>query len=257
MAHPDFAQAGMLFVAIGIIGATVMPHNLYLHTALVQTRKLQQDEHSIRRAIRFNTIDTTVALTIAFFVNAAILVLAAIVFYGKDRLTLSGGQVVQFTADSDWIRVAYLTIAPLLGTTLASTLFAVALLASGQSSTITGTLAGQVVMEGFMHWRIKPWVRRLITRMLAVVPAILIISVRGSSSVTDLVNLSQVVLCLELPFAMFPLLQFASSSKRMGKWRSGWFLLITGWGTALLITAMDIYSLPDALKQAWVVIVGH
>jgi manganese transport protein len=108
-----------------------------------------------------------------------------------------------------------------------------------------------------MHWRIKPWVRRLITRTLAVVPAILIISVRGNSSVTDLVNLSQVVLCLELPFAMFPLLHFTSSRSRMGKWRSGWFLLISGWGTALLITAMDIYSLPDALKQAWAVIAGH
>jgi manganese transport protein len=255
--RPDFAQAGMLVVAIGIIGATVMPHNLYLHTALVQTRKLQKDEESVRRAIRFNTIDTAVALTIAFFINAAILVLAAIVFYGKDSITLAGGRVVAFTADSDWIRVAYLTIAPLLGTVLASTLFAVALLASGQSSTITGTLAGQVVMEGFMHWRIRPWVRRLITRALAVIPAILIISVRGTSSVTDLVNLSQVVLCLVLPFAMFPLLHFASSRKRMGKWRSGWFLIITGWGTAIMITAMDIYSLPDALKQAWVVIAGH
>jgi len=257
MVRPDFAQAGMMLVAIGIIGATVMPHNLYLHTALVQTRKLQKDGPSVRRAIRFNTIDTAVALTIAFFINAAILVLAAIVFYGKDSITLAGGQVVMFTADSDWIRVAYLTIAPLLGTTFAATLFAVALLASGQSSTITGTLAGQVVMEGFMHWRIRPWVRRLITRMLAVVPAILIISVRGTSSVTDLVNLSQVVLCLVLPFAMFPLLQFAGSRKRMGEWRSGWFLIITGWATAILITAMDIYSLPDALKQAWVVIAGH
>ncbi|MGA2139608.1 MAG: Nramp family divalent metal transporter [Verrucomicrobiia bacterium] len=257
MVRPDFAQAGMLVVAIGIIGATVMPHNLYLHTALVQTRKLQQDELSIRRAIRFNTIDSAVALTAAFFVNAAILVLAAIVFYGKDSVTVAGGQVVRFSADSDWIRVAYLTLAPLLGTTLASTLFAVALLASGQSSTITGTIAGQVVMEGFMHWRIRPWVRRLITRTLAVLPAILIISVRGNGSVTDLVNLSQVVLCLELPFAMFPLLHFTSSRRRMGPWRSGWFLLITGWGSALLITAMDIYSLPDALKQAWAVIVGH
>ena len=257
MARPDFAQAGMLVVAIGIIGATVMPHNLYLHTALVQTRKLQQDEPSVRRAIRFNTIDSAVALTIAFFINAAILVLAAIVFYGKDSVTAAGGAVVRFTADSDWIRVAYLTLAPLLGTTLASTLFAVALLASGQSSTITGTLAGQVVMEGFMHWRIKPWVRRLITRTLAVVPAILIISVRGSGSVTDLVNLSQVVLCIELPLAMFPLLHFTSSRQRMGKWRNGWFLLLAGWGSALLITAMDLYSLPDALKQAWAVIVGR
>ncbi|MGA2173905.1 MAG: Nramp family divalent metal transporter [Verrucomicrobiota bacterium] len=257
MTRPDFARAGMLVVAIGIIGATVMPHNLYLHTALVQTRQLQQDESSIRRAIRFNTIDTTVALTIAFFVNAAILVLAAIVFYGKTSVTVAGGQIVHFSPDSDWIRIAYYTLAPLLGTTLASTLFAVALLASGQSSTITGTLAGQVVMEGFMHWRIRPWVRRLITRTLAVVPAILIISVRGNGSVTDLVNLSQVVLCLELPFAMFPLLQFTSSRQRMGRWRNGWFLLITGWGTAILITAMDLYSLPDALRQAWAVIVGH
>jgi len=256
MAHPDFAQAGMLVVAVGIIGATVMPHNLYLHTALVQTRVLQKDEQSVRRAIRFNTIDTTVALAVAFLINAAILVLAAIVFYGKESITVAGGRVVMFTPDSDWIRVAYLTLAPLLGTTLASTLFAVALLASGQSSTITGTLAGQVVMEGFMNWRIKPWLRRLITRMLAVVPAILIVSVRGNSSVTDLVNLSQVVLCLELPFAMFPLLHFTSSAKRMGKWRNGWFLMAAGWGTALLITAMDIYSLPDALKQAWAVIVG-
>jgi manganese transport protein len=168
LVSPHFHQVGMIYVAIGIIGATVMPHNLYLHSALVQSRQLQKDEKSIRRAIQFNTIDSTVALTIAFFVNAAILVLAATVFFGKDSITVAGGQLVKFTADSDWIRVAYLTLAPLLGTVVASTLFAVALLASGQSSTITGTLAGQVVMEGFMHWRIQPWVRRLITRMLAI-----------------------------------------------------------------------------------------
>jgi manganese transport protein len=257
MVSPDIAQSGMLVAAIGIIGATVMPHNLYLHTALVQTRKLQNDDSSIRRAIRFNTVDTTVALTIAFFVNAAILVLAAIVFYGKSSVIVAGGQTVEFSPDSDWIRVAHLTLAPLLGTTLASTLFAVALLASGQSSTITGTLAGQVVMEGFMRWRIQPWIRRLITRVIAVVPAILIISFRGDSSITDLVNLSQVVLCLELPFAMFPLLLFASSSRRMGKWRAGRFLLFAGWGSAILITAMDIYSLPDSLRQVWAIIAGH
>jgi len=257
LVHPDFAQSGMLVVAIGIIGATVMPHNLYLHTALVQTRKLQSDDSSVRRAIRFNTVDTTVALTIAFFVNAAILVLAAIVFYGKTSVVVAGGHTVEFSPDSDWIRVAHLTLAPLLGTTFASTLFAVALLASGQSSTITGTLAGQVVMEGFMRWRIRPWVRRLITRLLAVVPAILIISFRGDGSITDLVNLSQVVLCLELPFAMFPLLLFAGSSKRMGKWRIGRFLLLAGWSSAVLITVMDIYSLPDSLRQVWTVIVAH
>jgi manganese transport protein len=257
LVHPDFAQSGMLVVAIGIVGATVMPHNLYLHTALVQTRKLQNDDSSVRRAIRFNTVDTTVALIIAFFVNAAILVLAAIVFYGKTSVVVAGGQTVEFSPDSDWIRVANLTLAPLLGTTLASTLFAVALLASGQSSTITGTLAGQVVMEGFMRWRIRPWVRRLITRMIAVVPAILIISFRGDGSITDLINLSQVVLCLELPFAMFPLLLFAGSRQRMGKWRLGRFLLLAGWSSAVLITAMDIYSLPDSLRQVWTVIVAH
>src|SRR5450755_2679759 len=182
---PHLREAGMLYVAIGIIGATVMPHNLYLHSALVQSRKLQQDVPSMRKAIQFNTIDSTVALAVAFFVNAAILVLAAIVFFGKESVAVAGGQVVHFSAESDWIRVDYLTLAPLLGTALASTLFAVALLASGQSSTITGTLAGQVVMEGFMHWRIKPWLRRLITRTLDILPAVFIIGVRGDSSVTD------------------------------------------------------------------------
>src|ERR1700721_1462509 len=152
------------------------------------------------------------------------------VFFGKDSVVACGGHLVKFSADSDWIRISYLTLAPLLGTTLASTLFAVALLASGQSSTITGTLAGQVVMEGFMRWRIRPWVRRLITRVIAVVPAILIVSFRGDNSITDLVNLSQVVLCLELPFAMFPLLLFAGSSKRMGKKRLRLFLFFAGRG---------------------------
>jgi manganese transport protein len=256
LVSPHFGQSGMLYVAVGIIGATVMPHNLYLHSALVQSRQLQKDEPSIRRAIRFNTIDSAAALTVAFFVNAAILVLAATVFFGKESVTVSGGQVVRFGADSDWIRVAYLTLAPLLGTAAASTLFAVALLASGQSSTITGTLAGQVVMEGFMHWRIKPWVRRLITRSLAILPAVLIIGLRGESSVTDLLTLSQVVLALQLPFAMFPLLHFTSSRRRMGAWKNGWFLLITGWASAILITVMDVYGLPDSLKAAWHVITG-
>ena len=253
---PQFHHVGMVYVAIGIIGATVMPHNLYLHSALVQSRQLQKDDRSMRRAIRFNTIDSTVALTLAFFVNAAILVLAAMVFFGKESVTTLGGQVVLFSADSDWIRVAYLTLAPLLGTALASTLFAIALLASGQSSTITGTLAGQVVMEGFMRWRIKPWVRRLITRTLAILPAILIIGIRGDSSVTDLLTLSQVVLALQLPFAMFPLLFFTGSRKRMGAWTNGWFLTITGWTSAILITAMDVYGLPESLRTAWHIVVG-
>jgi manganese transport protein len=253
---PTLRQAGMLYVAIGIIGATVMPHNLYLHSALVQSRKLKKDPDSIRTALRFNTIDSVTALTIAFFVNAAILVLAAMVFYGKTSVTVAGGQVVTFGPDSDWIRIASLTLAPLLGTAVASILFVIALLASGQSSTITGTLAGQVVMEGFMHWRIKPWVRRLITRSLAILPAVLVIGIRGNNSVNDLLTLSQVVLALQLPFAMFPLLHFTSSSKRMGSWKCGWFLLLAGWASALLITAMDIWALPDALKSAWAVIKG-
>jgi manganese transport protein len=253
---PGFRQTGMIVVAIGIIGATVMPHNLYLHSALVRSRQLQDDEPSVRRAIKFNTIDTVVALSVAFLVNAAILVLAAMVFHGKENVTLPAGEVVAFNDDTDWIRVAYVTLAPLLGMTLASTLFAVALLASGQSSTITGTLAGQVVMEGFMRWRIRPWVRRLVTRLLAIIPAILIIGLRGEGSVTDLLVLSQVVLAMQLPLAMFPLLHFSSSRKHMGRFRSGWFLLVAGWSSCLLITALDFYGLPDAIEKAWDVIVG-
>jgi manganese transport protein len=256
MAHPGFAKVGMLYLAIGIIGATVMPHNLYLHSALVQTRKIQRDEPSIRTAIKFNTIDSTVALTIAFFVNAAILVLAAMVFYGHHTYTAANGQTIKFDNDTDWLNVAYLTLAPLLGVAAASPLFAIALLASGQASTITGTLAGQVVMEGFMHWRISPWLRRMITRLLAIIPAIIIIGLRGDGQVTDLLNLSQVVLALQLPLAMLPLLHFTSSTRRMGLWKNGWLLLIAGWGSAALITAMDIYGLPDALRQAKAVFTG-
>jgi manganese transport protein len=255
--NPGLRRPGMAFVAIGIIGATVMPHNLYLHSALVQSRKLPlTDDSHVRAAIRFNTIDSTAALAIAFLVNASILVLAATTFYGRESLTLASGKVVTFGEESDWIRVAYLTLAPLLGTAAASILFAVALLASGQSSTITGTLAGQVVMEGFMHWRISPWMRRIITRGLAILPAVFIIGVRGEGSVNDLLTLSQVILALQLPFAMFPLLHFTSRGKFMGKWKNGWLLLSAGWTSALLITAMDLYGLPDLLKEAWRIIAG-
>jgi len=257
LATPGFRQAGMIYVAIGIIGATVMPHNLYLHSALVQSRKLQKDEASIRSAIRFNTIDSTTALSVAFLVNAAILVLAATVFFGKTSVAVANGEIVTFSPESDWIRIAYLTLAPLVGTSAASTLFIVALLASGQSSTITGTLAGQVVMEGFMRWRIQPWVRRLITRSLAIIPAVIVIGIRGDSSVNDLLTLSQVVLALQLPFAMFPLLTFTSSRRHMGSWKSGKFLLMAGWTSALLITGLDLWGLPESLKTAWQVIVGN
>lgn len=256
LVHTSLSGDKMIVLAISIIGATVMPHNLYLHSALVQSRKFGQDQQSIRRAIRFNTIDSTVALIIAFFVNAAILVLAAMVFYNKSTVTVAGGEIVHFNDNTDWIRVAYLTLAPLLGVAAASPLFAIALLASGQSSTITGTLAGQVVMEGFMRWRISPWARRLITRVLAILPAVIIIGLRGDSSVTDLLVLSQVVLALQLPLAMFPLLHFTSSKKRMGEWKLRWFLLIAGWGSAILITVMDLYAIPDSLRDAWRVIRG-
>src|SRR5271155_179603 len=256
MITPTLSSSTMVYVAIGIIGATVMPHVLYLHPALVQSRKFQKDEESIRKAIRFNTIDVTANLSVAFLINAAILVLAAIVFYGKTSVTVAGGQVVQFNDSTDWIQAANLTLAPLMGTAAATVLFAVALLASGQSATIVGTMAGQVVMEGFMRWRIKPWLRRLITRLIAIVPAILIVGLNQKASVTDLLVLSQVVLALQLPFAMFPLLHLASSRRRMGQWRLCLFLLIPGWGSALTITAFDFYGLPDAVKQAWQVIRG-
>ncbi|HEY2826663.1 MAG TPA: Nramp family divalent metal transporter, partial [Pirellulales bacterium] len=254
---PGFRENGMIVVAIGIIGATVMPHNLYLHSALVNSRKLRSDPSSIRRAIRFNSFDTLIALSVAFLVNAGILVMAAMVFHGKSGVQVPGGEYVAFNGRTDWIRDAYLTLAPLLGTAMASILFGVALLASGQSSTITGTLAGQVVMEGFMHWRIRPWVRRLITRLMAIVPAILIIGLRGEGSVTDLLVLSQVVLAMQLPFAMFPLLHFTSSKKWMGNHANGWFLFIACGVSCILITALDLYGLPDALHSAWSVITGR
>jgi manganese transport protein len=245
---PGFREVAMIAVAIGIIGATVMPHNLYLHSALVRSRKLQSDEAGIRQAIRFNTVDTVGALSVAFFINAAILVLAAMVFNRPGH---------EFAEDTDWITQAYETLTPLLGTATASTLFAVALLASGQSSTITGTLAGQVVMEGFMHWRIQPWLRRLVTRLLAIIPAIVIIGFRSHISVTRLLVFTQVVLALQLPLAMFPLLHFTSSEKWMGKFTNGWFLRVAGWGSALLITALALYGLPELLPEAWAVITGQ
>jgi manganese transport protein len=271
--HPDYPQLArwlftpdlasfihrkdLVLIAIGIIGATVMPHNLYLHSALVQSRRLKRDPASIRQAIRYNTIDTSVALSIAFFVNAAILILAAVVFFGHDKVTLMSGQVITFSSDSDWIQVAYVTLAPLVGKVAASLLFAVALLASGQSSTITGTLAGQVVMEGFMHWRIAPWIRRLVTRLCAITPAIILIAMRGNGGITDLLTLSQVVLAIQLPLAMFPLLVFAGSKRRMGGCKIGAILLTSGWASCILITALDIYGLPDAMHDAVRVFTGH
>jgi manganese transport protein len=244
MVHPGLAGMGMIALAVGIIGATVMPHNLYLHSALVQTRRHGRDPRSVRTALRFNGIDSVIALSLAFFVNAAILVLSAMVFNGRG----------EFPDNTDWIREAYRTLAPAMGTAMASVLFAVALLASGQSSTITGTMAGQVVMEGFMHWRLRPWLRRLLTRLVAVIPAVLIIGLRGGEhgeGVTELLVLSQIVLALQLPFAMIPLLQFTSSRRIMGRFVNGWFLRIAGWGSCALITALDGWMLWGAACQAW------
>ena len=248
--RPDFVEMGqalltptlrgwdMVALAVGIVGATVMPHNLYLHSALVQSRREGSDDASIRTALRFNTIDSVAALTLAFFVNAAILVLAAVVFSGA----ASG-----FSPNTNWLTEAYRTLTPVMGTAAASVLFAVALLASGQSSTITGTMAGQVVMEGFLHWRVRPWVRRLVTRLLAVLPAVLIIGWRGEGGVMELFLLSQIVLAFQLPFAMIPLMQFTSSRRRMGTFANGWFLLITGWGTCLLITGLDVWLIGNTI----------
>lgn len=243
---PSLSNPEMITVAIGIIGATVMPHNLYLHSALVQTRRFQKDEPSIRRALKYNTIDSIVSLSIAFTVNAAILVLAALVFYGKSEVMLNTGQVIHF--GSDWIQEAYLTLEPLLGTIAASLIFGIALLASGQSSTITGTLAGQVVMEGFMHWRIQPWLRRMITRLIAICPAIIVIAVQGDQAVNNLLVLSQVILGLQLPFAMVPLMQFTSSRKQMGRYVNNRLLLVVGWGSCAIITALDVYGLVSMLR---------
>ena len=249
-------QAGMAFIAIGIIGATVMPHNLYLHSALVQSRKIPAEPEGVKTAIRYNTIDSTVALSLAFLVNAAILVLAAQVFFGRQSVAVAGGSVVHFGPNADWIQVAFLTLAPLLGTAAASILFAVALLASGQSSTITGTLAGQVVMEGFMRWRISPWVRRLSTRLLAIIPAVVIIGTRGSGSVNDLLILSQVVLSLrpalrDVPAA--PVRRLEEADRTVAQ---RLVLLATGWTSALLTTAMDVSGLPESLRAVWHIVAG-
>lgn len=201
---PTFPNDEALYIAIGIIGATVMPHNLYLHSALVQTRKINRTKAGIKQALKYNIIDSTVALNIAFFVNAAILVLAATVFFKSGN------------SDVAQIHEAHKLLAPLLGTTIAPKLFAIALIAAGQSSTITGTLAGQIVMEGYLRLRINPWMRRLLTRLLAIIPALLVILIYGEKKVDALLVLSQVILSLQLGFAIIPLIHFVSDKNAMG-----------------------------------------
>ena len=223
----------MLYIAIGILGATVMPHNLYLHSAIVQTRNYEETLKGKKEAIKFATIDSTFALSLALFVNAAILIVAAATFH------FSGYQDV---AD---IEEAYKLLSPLLGVSFASILFAVALLASGQNSTITGTLAGQIIMEGFINLKIKPWLRRMITRLIAIVPAVFFIGIYGANSVTDLLIFSQVVLSLQLSFAVFPLLLFTGSKKIMGNFANSKTLNVFAWVIGIIIASLNLWLLSN------------
>lgn len=225
-----------LYIAVGIIGATVMPHNLYLHSALVQTRKISNDEGGIRKAIKYNIIDSTIALNAAFFVNAAILVLAASVFFASGNT-----QVAQ-------IQDAHKLLEPLLGSKLAPVLFAVALIAAGQSSTLTGTLAGQIVMEGYLQLRINPWLRRLLTRLIAIVPAVVVILVYGESEVDNLLVFSQVILSLQLGFAVIPLIHFVSDKKTMGQYAIKNYVKLISWLVALVLVFLNVRLVGE---EAW------
>jgi manganese transport protein len=236
LAKPDWAgvaggfiprlNAESLYVAVGILGATVMPHNLYLHSALVQTRSIDDTTEGKRLACRYNLIDTSVALNAAFFVNSAILILAASVFFRHGLVVTE-------------IQQAHTLLAPLLGTAVASTLFAVALIAAGQSSTITGTIAGQIVMEGFLRFKIRPMVRRLITRMIAIIPAVTVIAARGDEGSYELLILSQVILSLQLPFAVIPLVKFTGSRELMGSFANKMWVTVIAWLTAGVIIVLN------------------
>ena len=238
MAHPQWlaVTAGLipridnksLYVAVAMLGATVMPHNLYLHSALVQTRRIGRGEEEMRIACRYNLIDCVVALNGAMFINGAILILAAAVFFVNHK-------------DVTEISQAYLLLAPLLGVAIASKLFGIALFCSGQSSTLTGTMAGQIIMEGFLNIRIQPWLRRLVTRLLAIVPAFIVIWISGNSGTLKLLILSQVVLNLQLPFAIVPLLHFTNDRARMGPFASGWTLRMLGWATAIIVVGLNLW----------------
>lgn len=223
----------MLFIAIGILGATVMPHNLYLHSAIVQTRDFGEDTASKREAIKFATIDSTVALMFALFINSAILILAAATFHQNGM-----NEVAE-------IQEAHKLLSPVLGVTFASTLFALALLASGQNSTITATLAGQIVMEGFLNIRLPPWLRRLITRLIALVPAVIVCLMYGEKGTGELLILSQVILSLQLPFAVIPLVMFTSNKKLMGAHKIHWGFAATAWFVATVIVVLNCKLLWD------------
>ncbi len=220
-----------LYIAIGILGATVMPHNLYLHSSIVQTRAYERTEDGRRKAIKFATIDSTASLFFAFFINAAILIVSAATFHGT---------AYENVAD---INDAYRLLAPVLGTTLASVAFAIALLASGQQATLTGTLAGQIVMEGFVNIRLRPWLRRLLTRLLAIIPAIIVAALYGERGTGELLILSQVILSLQLSFAVVPLVQFTSEKAKMGSFVNSRWMKIAAWSVTIIIIVLNVYLL--------------
>ncbi|MBI4560320.1 MAG: Nramp family divalent metal transporter [Candidatus Hydrogenedentes bacterium] len=226
---------GMLYIAVGILGATVMPHNLYLHSSIVQTRAFERTESGRAMAIKFATIDSTVSLLFAFFINAAILVLSAATFHGTQH---------QDVAD---IADAYKLLSPTLGDPLASILFAIALLASGQNSTLTGTMAGQIVMEGFLNIRLRPWIRRLLTRIVAIGPAVVVAGMYGESGVGKLLILSQVILSLQLSFAVVPLVLFTCDRMKMGRFVNTRGLAITAWFVTFIIVSLNLYLLGQTL----------
>ena len=236
---PGIPNNAALYIAIGIIGATVMPHNLYLHSSLVQTRKFLRNPVEIRKAIKYNIIDSTIALNLAFFVNAAILILAASVFFKNGLFDIAE------------IQDAYKLLQPMLGTKWAPILFAVALIAAGQSSTITGTLAGQVIMEGYLNLRIAPWIRRLLTRLIAIIPALIIINVMGEGATGSLLVLSQVILSLQLGFAIIPLIHFVSDKQKMMEFVVKPYIRVLAWISAAIIVGLNAKLVIDTLGE-WV-----
>lgn len=237
-----FGDKTMLYIAIGILGATVMPHNLYLHSSIVQTRKYEQNAAGKREAIKFATIDSTVALMFALFINASILIVAAATFHTQGR------------TDVAEIQDAHHLLTPMLGAAAASTLFALALLASGQNSTLTGTLAGQIVMEGFLRIRLRPWLRRLITRAMAIIPAAITAAVYGEQGTAKLLIFSQVILSLQLSFAVIPLIHFTSDRAKMGEFVNPPWIKILAWTTAAIIVTLNVKYLADfSGLTGWVV----
>jgi len=226
-----FTNPQMLYIAIGILGATVMPHNLYLHSSVVQTRAIERTREGLKTAMRYNFIDSALALNFAFFINAAILIMAAATFFRHGMTEIAE------------IQDAYHTLSPLLGIPFASVLFAIALLCSGQNSTLTGTLAGQIVMEGFLNIRLTPWLRRLITRLIAIIPAIIAVGFYGTRGTAKLLIFSQVILSLQLSFAVVPLVQFTSDRAKMGEFANPRWVKVLAWIVTAIIAGLNIYLL--------------